>query len=327
MQRAGSVPTQKKEMYPLPRSEFNPLRWALNVPNMKPWLLVWLISGVKGSISFDIINCSSVVRKLLKSVFHPQHWARFFHQLYIPPMVVTSQGTCRDVHDSSHVGGITNSSAFWDVQMWQNRQNRLSLSALQDREGVLCHQTKHNREAEAARLKQKTVWGYGFVPSFRSSALPLTVLLLHYIGNGQSVHSIRSTSEGCANQGRHAIRWLSVMGQLFHSNHEKRTKYCTPVATNLSQPWLLQQTSGGCQQWQRLLYQQPTLRWGESTSQQPRKLDQIPSSKRSPWRSSLYRAAHLQNQQPTSDLMCQVLPLQTCATQSVMYQNCDCSWL
>ena len=164
------------------------------------------------------------------------------------------------------------------------------------------------------------------VPSFRSSALPLTVLLLHYIGNGQSVHSIRSTSEGCANQVP-IIRWLSVMGQLFHSNHKKRTKHCTPVATNLSQPWLLQQTSGGCQQWQRLLYQQPTLRWGESTSQQPRKLDQIPSSKRSPWRSSLYRAAHLQNQQPTSDLMCQVLPLQTCATQPVMYQNCDCSWL
>jgi hypothetical protein len=143
---AGRVCTDpKKKMYPLPRSEFNPPRWALNVPNMKPWLLVCLISGVKGSISFDITNCSSVVRKLLKSVFHPQHWARFFHQLYIPPMVVTPQGTCRDVHDSSHVGGITNSSGFWDVQMWQNRQNRLSLSALQDQEGVLCHQTKHNR--------------------------------------------------------------------------------------------------------------------------------------------------------------------------------------
>lgn len=141
----GLYRPKKKEMYPLPRSEFNPPRWALNVPNMKPWLLVCLISGVKGSISFDITNCSSVVRKLLKSVFHPQHWARFFHQLYIPPMVVTPQGTCRDVHDSSHVGGITNSSGFWDVQMWQNRQNRLSLSALQDQEGVLCHQTKHNR--------------------------------------------------------------------------------------------------------------------------------------------------------------------------------------
>lgn len=112
MQRAGSVTTPKKEMYPLPRSEFNSLRWALNVPNMKPWLLVCYISGVKGSISFDITNCSSVVRKLLKSVFHPKHWARFFHQLYIPPMVVTPQGTCRDVQDSSHVGGITNISGF-----------------------------------------------------------------------------------------------------------------------------------------------------------------------------------------------------------------------